>query len=137
MPLGGSWFEMFAPQILNAVVAVTGCVLAVVLGLQVTSSDVNGLAVLMRWVTGIAFIISLMSPKTGIYLVLLACPVLDFVKRLLILFSSVDMLDVASVLALAPALMAGAVLGTFGSRLFFKKRLFLPGKVFSSRCLWE
>ena len=82
----------------------------------------------MRYVAGATFITAMISPRLGIYLVLFMCPVLDMVKRTLILFDAVDMFDVASVLAVAPVTMAGAVLGTFGSRIIFRRKSAIPGE---------
>ena len=121
-------FGLFSNQIAKIVALFVGCGMAIMLATQVADPDSNGIAVLLRWVTGFAFIASVVSPRLGIYLVAFACPVLDIVKRLLILYSNIDMLDVTSVLALAPVVLGGSVIGTFSSRLLFKKKFFDVGE---------
>ena len=127
-PSGGSSFGLFTNQIIKFVMLGLGCIFSVMIGVQVTDSDTNGLSIFMRYVAAICFILAVVSPKTGIYLVLFMCPVLDVVKRMLILFDAISMFDVASVLAVAPVTMAGAILGTFGSRVIFRRKAAIPGE---------
>ena len=128
LPAGGSKLGLFTNQIIKFIILGLGCIFSVMIGVQVTDSDANGLSILMRYVAGATFIFAMISPKAGIYLVLLMCPVLDLIKRMLILFDAVSMFDVASVLAVAPLTMAGAVLGTFGSRVIFRRKAAIPGE---------
>ena len=128
VPSGGSSFGLFTNQIIKFVILGLGCVFSVMIGIQVTDSDANGVSIFMRYVAAATFIMAMISPKAGIYMVLFMCPVLDVIKRTLILFDAVNMFDVASVLAVAPVTMAGAVLGTFGSRIVFRSKAAIPGE---------
>lgn len=128
IPSGGSKLGLFTNQIIKFIILGLGCIFSVFIGVQVTDSDANGLAILMRYVTAATFITAMISPRLGIWLVLLMCPGLDLVKRFLILFSNVNMFDVASVLAIAPVTMAGAVAGTFFNRIVFRRQAAIPGE---------
>ena len=128
IPSGGSKLGLFTNQIMKFVILGLGCIFSVMIGVQVTDSDANGLSIFMRYVAAATFIFAMISPKAGIYAVLCMCPVLDLVKRTLILFDAINMFDVASVLAVAPVTMAGAVLGTFGSRIVFRRKAAIPGE---------
>jgi hypothetical protein len=125
---GGARISLFGNQIIRFVMLLGGCAFSVYLGLQIANPDANGLATTVQWIAVAAFFTAVVSPKTGIYLVLIMCPFLDLIKRMLILFSDANMTDVTIVLAIAPATMGGAVIGTFGSRLLLKKTLFDPGE---------
>ena len=125
---GGSKVGLFTNQIIKFVILGLGCVFSVMIGVQVTDADANGLATFSRYVTAATFVTAMISPRLGIYLVLCMCPILDLFKRCLILFSSVNMFDVASVLAIAPVTMAGAVGGTVFNRLIFRRRAAVPGE---------
>ena len=128
VPSGGSSIGLFTNQIIKYVILALGCVFSVMIGVQVTDSDANGLSIFMRYVAAATFIFAMISPRAGIYMVLFMCPVLDLIKRTLILFDAINMFDVASVLAVAPVTMAGAVLGTFGNRLIFRRKAAIPGE---------
>lgn len=128
IPSGGSKLGLFTNQIIKFIILGLGCIFSVVIGIQVTDSDANGLAILMRYVAAATFVTAMISPRLGIWLVLLMCPGLDLVKRFLILFSNVNMFDVASVLAIAPVTMAGAVAGTFFNRIVFRRQAAIPGE---------
>ena len=125
---GGVKLSLFANQIVRFAMIFAGCAFSVYLGLEITNPDSNALAASVRWVAAAAFVTAVVSPRTGIYLVLIMCPYLDLIKRMLILFSDAGMMDVTVVLAMAPVTMAGAVIGTFGSRLILKKTMFEPGE---------
>jgi hypothetical protein len=125
---GGVKLSLFANQIIRFAMIGAGCAFSIYLGLQITNPDANGLATSVEYVAAAAFIAAVVSPRTGIFLVLFMCPCLDLVKRLLILYSDASMMDVTVVLAMAPVTMAGAVIGTFLSRLILKKTLFEPGE---------
>ena len=128
IPSGGSKLGLFTNQIIKFVILGLGCIFSVMIGVQVTDSDANGISIFMRYVAAACFIFAVISPKAGIYLVLFMCPVLDLVKRMLILFDAISMFDVASVLAVAPVTMGGAILGTFGSRIVFRRKAAIPGE---------
>lgn len=128
IPAGGSKLGLFTNQIIKFVILGLGCIFSVMIGVQITDSDANGISIFMRYVAGACFIFALISPKMGIYLVLFMCPVLDIIKRTLILFDAINMFDVASVLAVAPVTMGGAILGTFGSRVIFRRKAAIPGE---------
>ena len=123
IPSGGSKLGLFTNQIIKFVILGLGCIFSVMIGVQVTDSDANGISIFMRYVAAACFIFAVISPKAGIYLVLFMCPVLDLVKRTLILFDAISLFDVASVLAVAPVTMGGAILGTFGSRIIFRRKV--------------
>jgi hypothetical protein len=125
---GGAKISLFANQIIRFSMILAGCAFSVYLGIEISDPDANALAASVQWAAVAAFVTAVVSPKTGIYLVLFMCPCLDFVKRMLILFSDASMMDVTTVLAMAPVTMAGAVIGTFGARLILKKTLFDPGE---------
>ncbi len=128
IPSGGSKLGLFTNQIIKFVILGLGCIFSVMIGVQVTDSDANGISIFMRYVAAACFIFAVISPKAGIYLVLFMCPVLDLVKRTLILFDAISLFDVASVLAVAPVTMGGAILGTFGSRIIFRRKVAIPGE---------
>lgn len=125
---GGSKVGLFTNQIIKFVILGLGCLFSIMIGVQVTDAESNGLATLSRYIGAATFIAAMISPRLGIYLVLSMCPVLDLFKRCLILFTTVNMLDVASVLAIAPVTMAGAVGGTFFNRLVFRRKAAVPGE---------
>ncbi len=128
IPSGGSKLGLFTNQIIKFVILGLGCIFSIMIGVQVTDSDANGLSIFMRYIAGVCFILAVVSPKVGIYLVLFMCPVLDLAKRMLILFDAISMFDVASVLAVAPVTMAGAIIGTFVSRIIFRRKAAIPGE---------
>ena len=125
---GGSKVGLFTNQIIKFVVLGLGCVFAVMIGVQITDSETNGLATFSRYIAAATFITAMISPRLGIYLVLCMCPMLDLLKRCLILYTNVNMFDVASVLAIAPVTMAGAVGGTVFNRLIFRRQAAVPGE---------
>ena len=127
-PQRGSNFGLFSNQILRFVILGLGCIFSVVIGMQITAEDTNGLALFMRYVAAGAFVLGMVSPRAGIYVVLFSCPVLDLVKRLLILFDSLSLTDVASVLAFAPVTLAGTVAGLFFKRFIFRQKSAVQGE---------
>ena len=125
---GGSKLGLFTNQIIKFVILGLGCLFSVMIGIQITDAESNGLATLARYLAAGAFITAMISPRLGIFLVLCMCPTLDLLKRCLILFSSVNLFDVASVLAIAPVTMAGSVAGTLFTRLIFRRKAAVPGE---------
>ena len=125
---GGSKVGLFTNQIIKFVMLGLGCIFSVMIGVQVTDAESNGLATLSRYIAAATFVTAMISPRLGIYLVLGLCPVIDLFKRFLILFTTVNMFDVASVLAIAPVTMAGAVGGTLFNRLIFRRKAAIPGE---------
>ena len=125
---GGSGAGLFTNQIVKFVILGLGCLFSVVIGVQITAENTNGLALFMRYVAFGSFLLALVSPRAGIYVVLFSCPVLDLIKRFLILFDSLSMIDVASVLAFAPVTMAGAVAGLLFKRFVFRQRASMQGE---------
>ncbi len=94
----GSGASLFASQIVKFIIIGLGLVFSIYIAVQITDPDVNGLAAFMRYAAAGCFAFAVVSPRAGIYLVLFTCPVLDMIKRMLILFDNVSMIDVATVL---------------------------------------
>ncbi|MBK1792770.1 hypothetical protein [Persicirhabdus sediminis] len=88
-------------------------VLLVFLGLYVMVSSIGGggneIGRLSIYFCLILFLIGSMSPKLGLYALLLLAGYSDMVKRFMVLGSSVSQLDVMYVLAMAPCVLGGAV----------------------------
>lgn len=125
---GGAPISLFANQIIKFIVLLVGCAFSVLIAVQITSTGGNALATLAQYAAGATFIAALISPRTGVYLVLFMCPVLDFIKRGLIFFDSLNMLDVATVLAAAPLTLAGAMVGMFFNRFIFRRQMPIEGE---------
>ena len=82
------------------------------------ASEINIVAATIQ-VFGAALIcVPLVSPKTGMYLLILAAGYLDLIKRLMVVTGQVGMTDITWVLAVGPVMFLATVLGVIVHRIF-------------------
>ncbi|MGJ8655522.1 MAG: hypothetical protein ACSHX6_03650 [Akkermansiaceae bacterium] len=103
-------------SIKSTVYVIIGICLAVIFGFNIISSDRNTLAQAYKYVLAISCIISIIKPRTGVFLLLFQTAFLDLFKRFLIVFGNVYMNDLYVILGIAPLTMLCIMVGTFIKR---------------------
>jgi hypothetical protein len=93
------------------IVPVIGCGLSLLIGFHLVNLDENRMSSLMRMVGVGGFLVGAVSPRMGLYLLVILCGYLDFTKRLLLFFGDVTSSDLVTVLSVAPLTMAGIMTG--------------------------
>lgn len=106
--------------VVNVLVPVIVLALAATLISAVVDSDSNNLAELCKYTAVGLFIFSVVSPKTGIYAFIFVCAFLDLVKRMMIIWGTLSFMDIANVLAISPAILAGLVVSVIVGRALRK-----------------
>ncbi len=81
--------------------------------LSLLLSTGNQLGSLFGYLLAGAILLGICNPKTGVVVLLVACGYIDLAKRLLVVADKVSYTDLAFVLGIAPALMAGVTMGVF------------------------
>lgn len=99
-------------------VIVGGTALALLVAADIVTSGLNPLATTFRDLAAVVAVIGFAAPRAGLYLLAILTGYQDLLKRLLILYGDVSMLDAANILAAAPILAATTAMGCFVGRLF-------------------
>lgn len=81
--------------------------------LSLLLSTGNQLGSLFGYLLVGSILLGVCNPKSAIMVLLVACGYIDLAKRLLVVADKVSYTDLAFVLGIAPALMAGATMGVF------------------------
>ena len=84
--------------------------LALIATLQIFTSQGNVLANSFRYLTPLALVVAMVTPRLAFYLLLLSGAYLDCIKRFMIIDSRFSDVDLAFMLSFAPAIVAGMVL---------------------------
>jgi O-Antigen ligase len=104
------------------VVPAAGCVAALIAGWFIVSYD-NPLTATLIVAAITIFVLAILNPKAGFYLLILATGYVDLVKRLGILAGDLTYSDVVVTLAVAPILFACICIGVVLQYVFEHKRL--------------
>ena len=81
--------------------------------LSLLLSTGNQLGSLFGYLLAGSIVLGVCNPKSAIVVLLVACGYIDLAKRLLVVADKVSYTDLAFVLGIAPALMAGVTMGVF------------------------
>lgn len=81
--------------------------------LSLLLSSGNQLGGLFGYLLAGSILLGVCNPKSAIIVLLVACGYIDLAKRLLVVADKVSYTDLAFVLGIAPALMAGIIIGAF------------------------
>src|ERR1700730_1160239 len=87
------------------IVPAAGCVAAIIAGWLIVRYD-NPLTATLMTAASIAFLVAIINPKAGLYLLILGTGYVDLVKRLGILAGNLTFDDVVVALAVPPILCA-------------------------------
>lgn len=81
------------------------------------SNERNVLSHAYKYLIPVCFIVGVMNPKAGFYVLLTEMATLDLLKRFLIVYGNVTILDLYFILGLAPVTMLGVAMGAFTKRV--------------------
>ncbi len=109
-------------RLMLASVSLAGLVGAVVIALLLVGERTNPIAVLGGIVGTAFFIVGAVAPRTALYWMIPITFGLDFLKRLLIVFVTINWENIAQVLAVAPVTVVGIFVGCMLRRIFIRRK---------------
>ncbi|MGC4016760.1 MAG: hypothetical protein QM755_19930 [Luteolibacter sp.] len=99
---------------LSSIFVLLGCLaLAMCIGVNIFAGGQNVIGKAFYYITPAAFFFGLMNPRFSLYALVFSSTLLDVAKRLMIIDNRFSYMDIAFILAFAPALLAGMGVNCF------------------------
>ncbi|MGC3989254.1 MAG: hypothetical protein QM796_06175 [Chthoniobacteraceae bacterium] len=109
-------------KLLRLIVSIVGVIISVIVAEVLFNSNINLIAASCMLVSVFAFSVCVISPKSGVYTLVLVSGYLDFVKRCLIMFGDFSLTDITMVLIIAPLMVGALFLSLFTGYAFHRVR---------------